>query len=263
MPIGGIALGGLTAQIVLQTYLRGIDLGAAWQSPSGVAAIQQLLAAQVSHAEAIMGIHFRRWRVATAPEVGATPGVDFDLLDQVRPYVRPEVDQVDYAVSLMRHDVHAITQVRLWNGGTTFAPLDLTTMFFSAGEERLHVPLAQVPDPNLAQGWAVDYLIGLGMLPSEVEEWCAIGAAIQVLSMGAVAEDVSHGLGAEVLRQDGIEERITYGGYREAGGMYAGPIGVLRDRRADIDLRALRFRYQNTLGDWQHLPAGAVYPTMP
>lgn len=256
-------IGGLTAQTVRTTYLAGIDLGQAWSGPSGEARLNQLLAAQIAHAEALMSIHFRRWRVVTAPDVGAIPGQDFDVLDQMIPYVRPQPAQPDYALKVMHHDVHAITQVRLWEGGATYTPLDLTPMRFSVREERLHVPLEAVPDPDTAHGWAVDYLMGMGMLPAEIMEWCAIGAAIQVLSMGAVAEDVSHGLGAEMLRQDGIEERITYGGDREAGGMYAGPIAVLRDRRADIDITALRFRYQNTLGDWQSLPSNAVYPTLP
>jgi hypothetical protein len=255
--------GALTAQTVRDTYLRGIDLGQAWTGPSADAALMQLVFAQLAHAEALMSIHFQRWRVVTAPDPTAVPGTDFDVLDQMIPYVRPTPDQTDYALKVMHHDVHAVTRLRLWQGGTTYLPVPLPGLRFSVREERLHVPLTAVPDMDVAQGWAVDYLMGMGQLPSEVVEWCAIGAAIQVLSLGAVAADVSHGLAAESLRQDGIDEKITYGGFREAGGMYAGPIAILRDRRADLDLSALRFRYQNTLGDRWSVPADAVIPTLP
>jgi hypothetical protein len=260
-------LGTLSPQLVRSTYLRGIDLGAAWQGPSADAAITQLLLIEVARAESLMNIHFQRWRVATLPDPTAVLGQDYDVLGQPMPYTPITAPETLYRLQLTHHDVHAITRARLFLGWSTdpipvplYQTLDLATLTFPMPEEHLLVPASTIPTPGLA--WAVDYQMGMGMLPPEVEAWCALGAAIEVLSLGGSAADVSHGLTAESLNQDGIEEKASYGGGSQwqGGGIYAGPITILERRRADIDLVALRFRYQNTLGDRSQLPAGAVIP---
>jgi len=262
----------LTPQLVRDTYLRGIDLGAAWRGAGGDAAIMMLLGVQVSHAEAIMGIHFARTRVMTAPDGTMTPGTDYDLLGALIPYERPTPDMTHYHLTLRYHDVQAVTRVRLWEGYDTAVPpnpvyttLPLAGMTFSSYGEVLAIPVEAVTTMDTARAWAVDYLIGLGQLPVEVVEWCALGAAIEVLSLGGSAADVSHGLARESLDMDGIREDVHYGtgANWQGGGVYAGPITVLRNRRDDIDLTRLRFRYQNTLGERVTVPPDAVIPQQP
>jgi len=88
------------------------------------------------------------------------------------------------------------------------------------------------------------------------QAWCALGGS---------AADVSHGLARESLDMDGIREDVHYGtgANWQGGGVYAGPITVLRNRRDDIDLTRLRFRYQNTLGERVTVPPDAVIPQQP
>jgi hypothetical protein len=130
-------------------------------------------------------------------------------------------------------------------------------------QEHLYVPVPLVANPTLGLGWAVDYLQGLGAIPPEVVQWCALGAAIQTLGLAGAGADVSGGLGAQELSMDGITERISYGGGRYGGigsSLYSGPMTVLQNLRDDIDLSKLRFRYQNTLGDQTTIPADAILP---
>lgn len=251
----------LTADLVRNTYLRGIDLGNAWTGPSADAAIMQLLAEQVAHAEALMNIHFRRWTVATLPDASAVPNQDYQVLGTPVPFVALQPEQTAYRLQLGHHDVHAVVQVRLFYGMNTFVTVPLDGMTFPMPEEHLVVPAGLVTPTGTEQAWAVDYVMGMAEIPLEVMTWCALGAAIEILALGGAGQDVSHGLQGDMLQMDGIEERITYGNQSRKGGLYAGPIAVLEDRRLDIDLVALRFRYQNTLGDRTTLPANAVYPT--
>jgi hypothetical protein len=264
--------GTLTPRTVRDTYLRGFDLGAAWEGPGGDMAIATLLDAQVAHAEALMGIHWRRWRIATYPDATAVAGTDYDQLGNLIPYTAPLPDQQYHSLILRYHDVQAVTRVRLFEGydgalppAPVFETLPLESLLFQSYDEALYVPIALVQQPGLAQAWAVDYEIGIGTLPAEITEWCALGAAIEVLSMAGAATDVTHGLSGEMLRQDGIEERAEYGSGSQwqGGGLYAGPITILRNRREDIDIVKLRFRYQNTLGDRSTVPSGAVIPRLP
>jgi hypothetical protein len=260
-------LGALTPQLVRGTYLRGIDLGAAWSGPSADAAIATLLLIEVARAEALMNIHFRRWRVATLPADAAVLGTDYDVLGQPLPFTPLPPPETLYHLKLTHHDVHAVTRVRLFLGMSTdtvpvplYATVPLDTLTFPMPEERLLIPATLVPPAGVA--WAIDYIMGMATLPPEIEAWCAMGAAMEVLSLGGSATDVSHGLGGESLMQDGIEEKVSYGhgSQWQGGGIYAGPITILERRRADIDLVALRLRYQNTLGDRTQLPADAVIP---
>lgn len=267
-----IPLAPLTPRTVRETYLRGLDLGAAWVGPGGDRAIAALLDVELAEAEALMAMHWRRWRVATAPDPSAVPGTDYDQLGSLIPFTLPPVDADYHSITLRYHDVQAVTRVRLWTGYTTSGPpmptfdtLALTNIVFQSYDEALYIPVTAVPQPEVSQAWAVDYLIGMGMLPPELVAWCALGAAMQVLSMGGAAADVTHGLQGEMLRMDGIEERNTYGGGSQwqGGGLYAGPITVLQRQRDEIDIVKLRMRYQNTLGDRTMIPAGAVIPRQP
>lgn len=259
--------GTLTPALVRDVYLRGIDLGSAWTGPSADAALGHLLQAQIAHAEALMNIHFRRWQVVMLPETTALPGTDYDVLAPPLAYQALLPGEPCYRLGLAHHDVQAITRVRLYRGVMgvppvqvwTLVPLDACT--FPMPDEHLLIAAEAVPLFGDEQAWAVDYLIGMGLLPTEVQEWVALGAAMQVLALGGAAADVSHGLAQELLTQDGITESVSYGGKSAWGGLYAGPLAVLRDRQAAIDLVALRLRYQNTLGDWQQLPADAIIPT--
>jgi hypothetical protein len=258
-------IGTLSAQTLYAVYLRGIHLGSAWSGPQADAAINTLLLQQVAHAEALMNIHFQRWRVATLPET--LPGDGYDVLGQAIPYHPLPPGETVYRLKLLHHDVHAVTRVRVFLGWSAdvvpvplMATLPLEMMTFPMAEERLHVPADLVTTTPLA--WAVDYQMGLAMLPAEIEEWCALGVAIEVLSLAGSGADVSGGVSSSTLEMDGITEKNDFGGSGALayGGIYGGPITILRERRADIDLVALRFRYQNTLGDRVHLPAGSIIP---
>ena len=243
-------VGVLSAQTVRSTYLRGIDLGAAWQGSSADAAINALLMAELARAEELMNIHWSSWRVAAPPDSTAVAGTDYDVAHVPVPYARPLETEDFYRVSLWHHDVQAITRVRLWVGndlnGPLYTPVDLTTVTFDYPEEALHVPQVLVPAPDTVLGWAVDYQIGVGALPFSVVQWCSLGVAIQILSVGASAQDVSHGLARERLNMDGIDEAVDYGSNAmgRPGGIYAGTVSALQNQRDDIDLVKLRFRYQ-------------------
>lgn len=262
----------LSPSTVRDLYLRGINLGIAWSGSSGDAAINAMLVNEVSRAEAIMGIHFHRWRVVTLPEAGLVAGEDYDQLGMLIPYEAPPPGQDFYALTLHWHDVQAVTRVRLYEGVDTAMPsvplfetLPLDLLAFSSYHETLYVPVEAVLFPTLGVGWAVDFLFGLGAVPPEVIQWASLGAAIQVLSMGGSAVDVTGGSSGTSLEMDGIEERTTFGGHNQwqGGGLYAGPISTLRNQRDDIDLAKLRFRYQNTMGDGTTIPVGAVRPRQP
>lgn len=263
-----ILVGTLSAQAVRSTYLRGIDLGAAWQGSGGDQAIDALLLTELARAEELMQIHWQRWRVAAPPETGAVAGTDYDTAHAGIPYVRPREGEDFYRVTLWHHDVQAIARIRLFLGLSAdaipvpvYTPVALDTVTYAYPEEALHIPTALVPAPDAVLEWAVDYMVGVGQLPLSVVQWCALGTAIQVLSLGSSAKDVSHGLASERLFMDGIEEAVNYGssGTRgQPGGIYAGTVATLQHQRDEIDLVKLRFRYQGA-----HFPVPGLLPPTP
>lgn len=254
-------VGVLSATAMRDTYLRGIDLGTAWSGPSADAAMDRLIDGQLALAETRMGIHWPRSRIMTAPPSTMVEGQDYDAAAPMIPYTDPLPEAMTYDLPLYYHDVQVIASVKVFQGFDTapvpapiYVPLDVTQTFLTPRDEHLHVPLGLVAAPELARGWAVDYVIGLGRIPLEVADWIMLGAAIQVLGLAGAAADVSHGLAAEMLRQDGIEESVKYGGQGAAhtSGLYSGPINVLQRMRDEIDLTKLRFKYQ-----------GSKYPPYP
>jgi hypothetical protein len=263
-----ILVGSLSAQAVRQKYLRGLDLGAAWQGPGGDQALDALLMTELARAEELMAIHWQRWRVAAPPESTAVAGTDYDTAHAGIPYVLPREGEDFYRVTLWHHDVQAIARVRLWTGMSadvvpvpvyTLVPLDTVT--YDYPEEALHIPQALVSDPTAGLEWAVDYIVGVGQLPLSVVQWCELGVAIQAISLGSAAKDVSHGLSAERLFMDGIEESVNYGSsgtQGRPGGIYAGTVATLQNTRDDIDLVKLRFRYQGS-----HFPVPGLTPPTP
>ena len=268
-----ILVGTLSAQAVRNTYLRGIDLGVAWTGPGGDAALNALLLTELSRAEELMNIHWPRWRIAAPPDAGTVLGTDYDVAHTSVPYAPAREGEDFYRVTLWHHDVQAITRIRLWTGLTTdvpplplYTPVALDTVTYDFPEEALHIPTALVPDPETVLGWAVDYIIGVGALPLSVIQWCSLGAAIQVLSMGSAGRDVSHGLSGERLMMDGIEESVNYGSsgtQGRPGGIYAGTVAALQNQRDDIDLVKLRFRYQGSHAPVPGLPPPVVVPVRP
>src|SRR5215471_8472813 len=225
----------LSPRLVRDTYLLGIDLGSAWQGATGDQAIARLLFAQVARAEALMNIHFHRFHVLTVPDTGMVLGQDYDFLGLPIPYIPLATEATHYQLTLHFHDVQAITRVRLLTGMDTQVPpqpvwltLDLTALTFSSYDERLYIPVELAPAPPGGLSWAVDYLCGLGALPPEVVEWCALRTAMQILSIAGSGQDVTHGTSGEMLIQDGIEESVRYGNTGQYGGIYAGPIKILQ-----------------------------------
>jgi len=260
----------LTPRAVRDLYLRGINLGAAWSGSAGDAAMALLMEIEISKVETLMGIHFRRYRILTLPETTLVAGTDYDRVALPIPYSLPLPAAQWYQLTLHFHDVQAVTRVRLYHGVDTQAPpqgifttLPLAQMSFSSYHERLYVPRTLVDETVPPLAWAVDYLIGLGVLPPEVVQWILLGTAIQVLGQAGVGADVSGGIGGEELQMDGITERTNYGAKNRFGGIYAGAIDVLLRQQDMLNLSLLRFRYQNTLGDCTTIPAGALLPTQP
>lgn len=239
-----------------QVYLRGIDLGPAWHGPSADAALSQLLDFQLSQAETLMNIHFRAWRVLTVPDASQVLGLDFEIPGAVLPFVPLKDGETQYSVALGYHDVQAITQVRLYEGlagvppTPVLTPVALDQVGYDRLAERLLVPDVAVTQPDLAQGWAVDYTVGLGRIPDEVAQWVMLHAAIQTLALAGSGEAVTHGLASETLDQDGIVEKNVYAGMTgtalTSGGPYAGAISILQRQLDEIDLPKLRFRYQGS-----------------
>lgn len=244
-------MGLLSAQTLRRNYLRGIDLGTAWQGGAADPSLEQLLLQQLSLAEWQMNVVFRTWRIKTGPDASEVLGQTYDVPGQYLPYVPPPEDAVDYALQLAYHDVRSVDRVRLFQGYDMSVPpapiydtLPLTTITYTMPDERLHVPLGLVADTTRRQAWAIDYTVGMGLVPPEVAEWVYLGVAIQVLAIAGSGTDVSHGLDASTLRMDNIEETQRY----SSGGMgiYAGTIKVLQLQRDEIELPRLRFRYQNS-----------------
>jgi hypothetical protein len=242
--------GALTVQNLRQTYLRGIDLGASWYGPGADAALAQLLDVQLSRAEALMAIQFRPFRVATQPEATWEAGRDYDLLGAPVPYVVPEPTATVHAVRLAYHDVQALARVRVFQGYTTgtppaplYATLDLNQITFLPPDETVRIPVALVPQPELAQAWVIDYAVGLGQIPLEVAAWVQLGVAIEVLSMVASNADVSGGAAGTRLSMDDITEDIRYN-RAEEGGIYGATISKFEYLRDEIELVKLRMRYQ-------------------
>ena len=249
----------LTPQYVRQTYLRGIDLGSAFQGAGGDAAIATHLDVEVSRAEALMNIQFRPWRVMTAPEPTYVLGRDFDTFGAPIPYVAPVINETDYHVKLGTHDVQIIARVRLYTGLAGLPPepqyldVDVHQVSYRPSDETLLIPYALVPDGTTGISWAIDYGVGLGQMPLEIAAWCAIGAAIQVLGAANSGSDLSAGMSATRQVQDGITEDVRFGGHgmqSTFSGMYGPTIQYLANLRDDIDVIRLRFRYQNTRTGW-------------
>lgn len=264
-------VGSLSAQTVRQTYLRGIHLGAAWMGPGADAAINTMLMTELARAEELMNIHWPHWRVAAPPDATA-PESTYDVAHSPVPYLPPRESEDFYRVPLWHHDVQAVTRLRLWTGNTTtvppvpiYTPVDLSTVTYDYPEEALHVPRTLVSAPETVLGWAVDYTIGVGALPLSVVQWCALGVAIDVLSMGSSAQDVSHGLARQRLMMDGIDEMLDYGSGNQGrpGGIYTGTVSALQQQRDDIDLVKLRFRYQGAHSPVLGLSPPVVAPTRP
>src|SRR4029434_5318416 len=109
-------VGSLSAQALRSTYLRGIDLGDAWQGPGGDTALNTLLMTELARAEELMGIHWQRWRVAAPPDAGTAAGTDYDVPHVAVPYALPLETEDFYRVHVWHHDVQAIARVRLWTG---------------------------------------------------------------------------------------------------------------------------------------------------
>jgi hypothetical protein len=163
--------GALTVEQLRQTYLRGIDLGESWYGPGADAALAQLLDVQLSRAEAMMGIQFRPFRVATHPDPAWQPGRDYDLLGTAIPYVSPAPDQTIHAVSLGYHDVQSLARVRVFEGMTTdvvpipnYATLDLAQITFLPPDETVRI---QCPRADAAAGTGLGdgYIVGRADTP--------------------------------------------------------------------------------------------------
>lgn len=242
-------LGALNAQYVRQTYLRGIDLGAAWQGPGATAAMERLLETQMALAERLLGVWFCRRRILTMPDTGQMLGRDYEIVGVSMPYVALVPGTETYALTLPFPQVQTVQQVRLFEGYTggptptpIFETVPLNQTALSELDGKLRFASSLVTQPLLGESWAVDYTIGLGTIPLEIVEWVTLNTAIQVLSIAGSGQDMGAGLGGWSLDQDGITERTEM--VRDTYGPYSGTIRLLLALRAANDIVRWRMHYQ-------------------
>jgi len=246
-------IGQLTPGVVRETYLRGMDLGAAWHGPAADRAIGRLIDIQREVLEGRTGVLFARRHVRTLPDPGLTVGEDFDEVGPLMPYGPPDDVTQQYTLILYWKHVQWLDQVRLYQGVDSanvnqFEVVPLTSVSLSPIDRKVRIPAGAVQAPELAQAWAVDYTIGLGQIPLDAADWVMLSVAIEVLGLAGAGADVSHGLSSEMLTQDGMTEQVTYAGKGEEG-PYSAPMKVYQTLRDRMNLASLRLRYQ-----------GLVYP---
>jgi hypothetical protein len=263
----------LTQHYLRDTYLRGIDLGAAWQGPSADAAIDSILHALIEDAQGKLGIQFKRQRVLTYPDHGLVLGVDYDIQAEPLTYFKAPPGAQHFIIPLPFANVQSIERVRLFYGnpltnpqGRSLYQVPQDWILFTGKEGILRInpsiTNAVLQTQNIAGAtggfesiyygyfnrieipgaWAIDMVIGNGQIPLDVAEWICLGAAIDVLAKAGAGTDVSHGLSSESLSQDGMTENIAH--YQGKYGPYTGVIQHFMDRRKDINIWGKRLKYK-------------------
>jgi hypothetical protein len=240
-------LGTLDARYLRDTYLRGIDLGQAWQGPQGDAALERLLAFWQVAAERILGVSFCGTRVRVMPDATLKRGIDYEREVEPIPYMPPDGTPPSYRLYVRFRHVLTIDRVRLFQGWNydasappvaafeTIAPVQV--QYFPL-ERRVRIPAGAVTQPTVAQAWAVDYTYGLGEIPLEVVNWICLGTTMLFLALVGSGQDLTHGIARESLSMDGVTETLTYA--RGKYGPYSGTIEAMHAEWAMINLPALR-----------------------
>ena len=232
-------IGTLSAQHLQQTYLRGVDLGAAWQGPSADAALETILWAWIEIAQGKLGVQFATQRVRTYPDPGLVLGTDYEIQGEPLTWFPLPPGMAHYAMPLPFAHIQSIERVRLFFGNPGADPTGKARyevppqwILFTQKEGILKiVPSTSVPllpplsslayDMGAVWGrtrydlpgvWAVDYTIGYGQVPLDVAHWINLHAAIDVLGQAGTA--LAHGLSSESLSMDGItrEYELWVGG---------------------------------------------------
>jgi hypothetical protein len=240
---------------VLDTYLRGVNLGVAWTGSGGGAAIDQLIRFYTEMAEARLGVALCRRRVLTYPDAGVTQGQGYEVLGYPFPYLPPLPGASVYALTLPYPQVQSVERVRVFEGYDTglppaplFETIPLAATDLSMLDGRLRFATSYVTAPQLAQSWAVDYTIGLGHLPAELAEWISLRVSMQVLSLAASGADLSGGRAGWRLSMDGLDEEQRYGTGKD--GPFSTTLLVMQGLLADLEMpafwRTLRIRLQGT-----------------
>lgn len=243
-------LGALNAQYLRDTYLRGIDLGAAWLGPSADLALERLLRTWLAVAERSLGVSLCGTRVRVMPDEAAIRGTDYEVEVEPLPYRAPEGTPPAYDLWVRFRHVRSIDRVRVFQGWdydasappiAAFATIAPTQVQYFPLERRVRVPAGAVTQPELAQAWAIDYTYGLGAIPLEVVHWVCLVTAMEFLAIAGAGRDLTHGLARESLSMDGVTETLTYA--RGDFGLYTGTIKAFQQELARVgmlDLRALR-----------------------
>jgi hypothetical protein len=240
-------LASLSAHALRDTYLRGIDLGAAWVGAGADMAIERILATWLAQAERILGVSFCGTRVRMMPDAGQVLGVDYEREVDMVPYQPPTGTPPAYQLYVRFRHVQQVDRVRVfqgWNYDVSAPPVASFALIAPAQvqvfplERRVRIPAGAVLAPELAQAWAIDYTYGLGEIPLEVAQWIFLGASMQFLAIIGSGTDLSHGLARESLSMDGVTETLTYA--RGDFGLYTGTIKAFLREWAQLDLKALR-----------------------
>lgn len=239
--------GTLSAQYLRDTYLRGIDLGAAWVGPSADLALERLMQTWLTFAERVLSASFCGTRVRVMPEATLVLGEDYDREVEPIPYRDPEGTPSAYQLWVRFRHVQRIDRVRVfdgWNYDATAPPVAAfetiapTQVQLFPLERRVRIPAGAVTQPQLAQAWCIDYTYGLGVIPLEVVHWVCLATAIEFLAVAGSGQDLTHGLARESLTMDGVTETLTYA--RGDFGPYTGSIKAFQAELKLIDLRNLR-----------------------
>jgi hypothetical protein len=243
-------LADLNSTYLRDTYLRGIDLGAAWMSTAGSAAMDELIEVYLVRMEQLLGVRFCLARVHTLPPSTQVAGRDYDITGAILPYQLFPGGVLTQTLYLPLPDVWSLEQVRLWEGddggnppALVFETIPPSACVVSRISGILTVPLTTLASPQLGRGWAIDYTIGLGQIPVEVAQWVALQVAMHVLAVAGSGQDLAHGLSAWTLTQDGVSESTSFGGQGKLG-IYGSTITALQTMAEGFDLATMRRRYQ-------------------
>jgi hypothetical protein len=256
-------VGTLNAAYVRTTYLRGINLGSAWEGPSGDAAIDQLLLSYLDEAQGKIGVRFATERVRTYPDPGLVLGVDYEIEGEPLTYFQVPYTAQHFVIPLPFAHIQSIERIRLFYGnpknnavGRVVHEIPPDWILYTQKEGVLKIApnlthamlMTQYPTyyglfyrPEIPGAWAVDYTIGYGQIPPDVVRWVCLGVAIQVLGTAGMGEGGSSGMASESLSQDGKTESVSYatGKY----GPYAGLIETLMAERECLNIWGLRRRH--------------------
>jgi hypothetical protein len=249
----GLLVEDMVPAFLRQTYLLGINLGAAWDGAPGDAAMQQLINVAVNDLQSKLGIRFATQRVLTDPDPGKVLGTDYDILGERLHYFAPQSGESSHYIPLPYAHVTSIQRVRMLFGEQLLytIPNDWIRFTSKEGILRLVATLTSgmfqtqfstaypfyrtyLADDAVPDVWSVDYTFGHGRIDYDLAHYIGLVVAVQVLGIAGMGTDISGGVASESLSMDGISESVNYiqGKY----GPYSGLITAYKEELERVNL---------------------------